>query len=791
MQRYPKQFRPPAWRPANRRGGGLVTGQRAETGLTVEDLLAELGESGTRTRVRNPYRNSMIAHICIRAKALAIAQVPMRAHLAEGDAIEDQQHPLNRLIAKPNGLQSWEQFVEATIINLEQDGIVHWIDPRGGDERRLGDARSMAVIARRREMTPVRQGGILVGWYWTSSEVGDAKFVPLADVATFRYLDPDDADDGLPPHVPLARAVLHHNLSVDFNNAAMENGGEVGTIYETDQFLTREQLKDLHRELAPRHRPGGHQRFAIAHGGLKIDRGTDSLRDIDNLNGMRLDADLIGAAYGVPPIMRGDWSETALNNARTQKVLFWEFTGLYLLGALQRGANEFFLRGNQSRFSLWFFEEAVPELKWRSAEFAKDVMGLKDLFGRNEINRRYDLGFEDVSWGEEPFVGAGLMPISVVADGARDALVLDTTPEGGDAVDVVEPSDGADRQPAERGLLITQTRAAESGAAGLRETIRQAVEQERAESDRDRRIRRLHDAWNATWSGLRRSAGFKLAAFFRRQGAQMKTRLEQELQTRAEGDAVPVGADAIEKIMFDLVEENGRLEAVMRPLVKDAAELGGKQIVREVGIAAAISFDIEAPEVAEHLRGQMIRIRRVNETTIEKVRATLLKGLDEGETLAELGKRIDQVMNVQGKSRGYLIAQTELHESINAGRAQAMEQAGVNGKAWLTSGRPVRNKANPNGVVRSAHHHAQVTSAHGIRIDELYTLIDEDGKTERARYPGDSSLSAANRINCSCVSVARTLSRGERSDDLPWPDPDRLLTYEDMLRERSTNVQAR
>jgi len=789
--------------PRQARSSGVVAVTRADTGLSVEDLLAEMGESSSSTRrVRNPYKNSMLAHICIAAKARAIAQVPLRAHLSEGEVIEDPDHPLNRLIAQPNSLQGWESFVEATIIHLDQDGIVHWIDPSASDERRIAEsaelrargARTMAVLARRREMTAVRSGGILTGWTWRNEQNGAGQFIPLADVATLRYPDPDDVDDGLPPHVPLCRAVLHHNLSADFNNAAMANGGEVGTIYQTDQFLTEDQVRDLRREIAPRHRPDGHRRFAIAHGGLKIDRGTDALRDIDNLNGMRLDGEYIGAAYGVPPIMRGDYSDATYANARTQKVLFWEMIGLYLLRQIERSANKFFLRGDQARYSLAFFDEAVPELKWRAAEFAKETSGLiSSGFARNEINRRYDLGFEDQPWGEEPMVGAGLLPISLVMDGARDALAADNSPEGGapeDGASGGEPPDDAapdddDDRGARGRALVSRARAAEAEITRLSRAIRETTDHVRAEDARDRRIQRIHDAWNATWAGLRRSAGVKLAAFIRRQGAEMKSRLAEALNTRADGDTVPVGADVIDKVMIDLVEENGRLETVVRPLVRDAIELGGKQIVREVGEGgAAIAFDLDAPEVAEHVRAQVIRLRDVNKTTIERVRESLLKGLEQGESLAELGDRIDRITRDQGKARGYRIAQTELHEAISAGRAESMRQAGVDGKAWLTSGRPVKTKTNPNGVVRPAHKWAERATRDGIPLTAEFVLIDEDGVRETAQYPGDAKLSAGNRINCSCVQVARTLARGERSEEIPLPDPERLLTYEDMIRER-------
>ena len=99
-----------------------------------------------------------------------------------------------------------------------------------------------------------------------------------------------------------------------FNLAALENGGEVGTIYQTGPDLDAEnRLRSLDAKSSPgTSAPRSIAQFAIAHSGLKIDRGTDALRDIDQLNGMRLDAELLGGIYGVYPNHAGAITPTPL-----------------------------------------------------------------------------------------------------------------------------------------------------------------------------------------------------------------------------------------------------------------------------------------------------------------------------------------------------------------------------------------------------------------------------------------------------------------------------------------------
>jgi phage portal protein BeeE len=779
------------------RGTDPATGLsvRADTNYTLDEIFAELAGGSNGKVIHRPYRNSIIAHICIASIARSIAHVPLRLHGRGGDVIDDRTHAINQVLARPNGLQTWSAFMYRTIVHWYQDGIVHWIDLSDRDDaRRAGKARAAAQVAKRSEMTPVKQGGTLVGWNYRPGGHGDPRFVLLDNAATYRFEDPENPNDGLPPHVPVCRSMRHHNLSMDFNVATMENGGEVGTIYQTEQQLTGDQVEDLRKEIMMRHLGAeNHRNFAIAHSGLKIDRGTDALRDIDNLNGMRLDAEYIGATYGVTPIMRGDYSDATFSNARTQKVLFWEMTGLYLLEALQGGAEAFFLRGDRNRYELQFFLEAIPELKWRSMQYAKDALELtKFNVARNELNERFELGLEDQPWGAVPLVGAGLLPINVVVAEASSALAAERTPEGDPNPPALREGDTPVDPPEEMDAIAPAARAAEAlGKANVTLT-RELATAMRTRADENRRRRAIHDRWNASWAGFRRATEFKLRAYFRRQGNALKARLAEAVNQRADDDPAELTVEIIERIIFDLVEENGRLDTVMRPIIREALELGGKQIEREIAEESAFSFDQKDSNVTNHLESQVIRVRQINTTTAERIRKTLLDGMENGDSLAELSERIDQLLGPAAKHRGQMIAQTELHEAINAGRNEGMRQAGVEGKAWLTSGRPVRTRDNPDGVVRLAHKHAEVSSRAGIPIDNTFTLLDsETGELERAQYPGDPTLSAGNRINCRCVQIARLLPRGERAEPLPLPDPGAILTYEQMVRLRDRGEQNR
>jgi uncharacterized protein with gpF-like domain len=87
--------------------------------------------------------------------------------------------------------------------------------------------------------------------------------------------------------------------------------------------------------------------------------------------------------------------------------------------------------------------------------------------------------------------------------------------------------------------------------------------------------------------------------------------------------------------------------------------------------------------------------------------------------------------------RARRIAMTETAAAYGAGRDSAMKSAGVQWKQWLTSG---------NDNVRPYHAEA---NGQTVTIDEPFIVGGEE-----LMHPGDDTGSAANVINCHCISIA-------------------------------------
>jgi hypothetical protein len=108
----------------------------------------------------------------------------------------------------------------------------------------------------------------------------------------------------------------------------------------------------------------------------------------------------------------------------------------------------------------------------------------------------------------------------------------------------------------------------------------------------------------------------------------------------------------------DLLEDlRDAYETVMASRWRDAME--------EVGID--IAFDRTHPRVLEYLRTHAgERIRRIDETTREAIRAQLVEGIGAGESVRQLADRIEAVFAEAKGRRAVMIARTETIDASNA-----------------------------------------------------------------------------------------------------------------------------
>lgn len=193
--------------------------------------------------------------------------------------------------------------------------------------------------------------------------------------------------------------------------------------------------------------------------------------------------------------------------------------------------------------------------------------------------------------------------------------------------------------------------------------------------------------------------------------------------------------------LFDLAKWSDGFLASMRKAGEVALDTSGKQLFEELGRDDPFKFPPEA--VLEYARARENKLSNVPKETFDRIKASIEEGITAGDTTAELADRVRSEFNEIDQGRARSIAVTETSAAYGAGRDEAMHQAGIGFKQWLTSG---------NDNVRAAH------AAANEQIVPIDGFFEVGG--EQLQFPGDPAGSPENVIQCHCVSIPVETAEG-------------------------------
>ena len=145
----------------------------------------------------------------------------------------------------------------------------------------------------------------------------------------------------------------------------------------------------------------------------------------------------------------------------------------------------------------------------------------------------------------------------------------------------------------------------------------------------------------------------------------------------------------------------------------------GAQLFREIGRDDPFAYP--PPAALQFIQERQNKLGGVPDEIFSAIKTTLEDGLNAGDTMAQLSDRVRAAFNGADRERATRIAMTETGAAYGASRQEAMRQAGVKYKRWLTSG---------NANVRSAH---AAANGQTVRADENFIV---DG--EELAFPSDT-----------------------------------------------------
>lgn len=172
-----------------------------------------------------------------------------------------------------------------------------------------------------------------------------------------------------------------------------------------------------------------------------------------------------------------------------------------------------------------------------------------------------------------------------------------------------------------------------------------------------------------------------------------------------------------------------------------------EEINTTAGLLGAPEGSIDSLEIsAGWIRNLETHIRGINSTTERLVREAIIEGLEAGENLRDIARRIEAVFENSGTFRSLVIARTEILGATNYASFSVYNRMGVPFKGWLTTmdGRQRDTHGDANGQIR--------------QVSEPFDVGDS-----KLMYPGDPAGSAREVINCRCTIVPEYQEDGGRS----------------------------
>lgn len=562
-------------------------------------------------------------------------------------------------------------------------------------------------------------GYSLEGWRYTGSPLLTpipSEFLLPSEVIHSRSPNPYQYWRGMSPLVVASLAAQTDYAGEQFQKGLWTNNADTGVIITTEQQVPADQRVAMQAALRERKRKAGTaDRPLFLWGGAKLEKPTLTMMDMQFLETRKFLRQEIYAIFSVPESIAGFTSDLndggAGGSLDATKISFVEST----LGSLCcrcESAVAPVVKSFGPDLIGWFDLDSLPIMQ--AARRARLDTGVK-AFGigwtRNEVNSVYDLGFP-----EDPTGNKRYLPFNLQEVGATEPQPSEDDPEKDDS---------------KKSNPFTRM-------ASLLENLgRVKVSQRKPD---------LHVLWNSHIATRRKQVNLfkgKVGKVLLEYRKKVLAKLDEvHLEKSAAGKSVITGETrSLVDLIFSANEFGKKLFDELKNPITGTLQLAGDELNKEVGIDDP--WEMPPKKAKEFLDKREQPVQDCGRTVRNQLNTSLQEGLDGGETTKELSDRVRGVFNDLTDGEARRIAQTEVNLAYNYARQDAMDDAGIEFKAWLSS-------HGPN--VREAHAEAEQDYIDDpIPLNEPFVVGGE-----QMMFPGDDSFgaSAGNIINCQCIQLA-------------------------------------
>ncbi len=298
----------------------------------------------TKAFAKEGYASNVIVFRCVDVIAKAMASIPLV--VKQGDKVVGLEHPLAKLLARPNPRTTKSRMVHQLVAFrlITGNSYLEKLSPsESTPPKELWVWPSYDI----RPIIDDRGGILPVGYGF---EDGRAKFGWEVDPITGRScilhwmtFNPLNPWFGMSPIESMARSVDQRNSADEWNQALLQNQCEPSGVLTSDSTFTDPQVKQLRDQLEERYMgPRNAKRPMVLGGGAKWTQVALSPKDMDWLEGKNVASRDIAGAFGVPTQVIPIAGDQTFANFEQARLALWEDTVIPLGLDLTEELNHFF-----------------------------------------------------------------------------------------------------------------------------------------------------------------------------------------------------------------------------------------------------------------------------------------------------------------------------------------------------------------------------------------------------------------------------------------------------------------
>lgn len=641
---------------------------------------------------------SNAVYACATLRAELLASIPLKLYKLRAGGTQDEvtRGAMYDLLRKVNPFWTWTRLIKMTELSRCLWGVSYWFLERGtsgrGPVKEIWWARPDRV-----KVHPHQTDYVDHFSYQPSTGAQVLSFAPSESV-WMPMPNPVDEFAGLSPLAAARLAADFASAGMKANRYLFSHGLKMGGVVMPVEGVTwtKEQADDVSLDLEKRFKGVDKaHRWAVFRQQIEMREPVMTPKDAEFLGGLAWALEDVARAYKVPLDLVG--GQRTYENVNAAMEAIWTHCIIPEASEIQDHMNEQLVPIFPEVDMVEFDFSKVPVLQEDRTEITTQMQQLWNMgVPLNKVLEEYqptllpkDGGY---SWGDVWWAPMTLLP----------AGVSSSEPE-------TPAPEAQDEEP--RGRAYHK---------------RVAYGSEEHKRIWKRFIRRT-DAYE-------RRVARAVTELFNRQMDSLKDKLLS--LKRSEGEPETRGLKEVILAIFQMASWVKTFRDAIEPVLTSVVDDVGNAALEDLGLSLA--FNVADPAVTRFLHNRAQRFaEKVNETTWDLLKASLIQGIDGGEGIPELADRVEQVMRDRIRSSKETIARTEVIGASNGGMLEGWKQSDVvRGKQWIAA---------LDDRTRDSH-----VMAHGQTVA---LTADFEVGGERGPAPGQIGV-AEEDINCRCTMLA-------------------------------------